>query len=229
MRTRHALTLVAALSFPALAVDPRPVAPVLRENQPPPLATPKQPKKNGAKKFVQRRLARPFAGEGTPLIVSTTERVKLRPMSDATFEFEPGVPMKSAWPDASTAWLVRGDQVASGRALFGSFTVLSDGSRAKNGFQALAELDADGDGFVSASDAQFTSLRLWFDRDGDRRVSEGELEPLAPQMRLPLQFEANRRCDAAGNCIVERARLDDGRWLFDLHLAMRSLEPLALR
>jgi hypothetical protein len=219
MRTRHALTLVVALSFPALAVDPKPV--VVRENQPPPIAKPKElPKKKGAQRFVQRRLARPFAGEGTPLIVSTTERVKLRPMSDATFEFEPGIPVRSAWPDASTAWLVRGEQVASGRALFGSFTALSDGSHAKHGFQALGDLDADGDGFVSASDAQFSALRLWFDRDGDRRVSEGELEALGAEVRLPLRFEGLRRCDSASNCVVERAKLSDGRWLLDLHLVL---------
>lgn len=235
MRSRHALTLAIALSSPVFATDPQPPPPsappqpqnVVRENQPTPLARPNKEKKKKGSRFVQRRLARPFAGEGTPLIVSETERVTLRPVGDATFEFEPGSPVRSAWPDAKTAWLVRDlrndGQIASGRELFGSFTLVGGTARrAEQGFEALAALDDDGDGFVSARDAAFDELRLWFDRDGDRAASPGELEPLGASTRLPTRFERVLRRDAAGNATLERARLDDGRWLLDLHLVLSA-------
>lgn len=180
---------------------------------------PKPPRVKGASpRFVQRRLGRPSAGEGTPLVFSATPDLSLRPAS-ARFEFEPGQPVFSAWPDAETAWLVRdldGDgQITSGRELFGSFTRVGD-RRAVNGFEALAALDVDGDGFVSPKDPAHEGLRLWFDRDGDRCVGAGELERLAGRA-LPVTFTIEVRCDGQGNCGRERARVGDG-WLIDLHL-----------
>ena len=130
-----------------------------------------------------------------------------------------GQPVYSAWPDAKTAWLVRdldGDgQVSNGRELFGSFTVLGD-RRAVNGFEALAALDADGDGLVTPRDPAHASLQLWFDRDGDRCVQKGELESLG-ERELPVTFTVEVRCDSLGNCGRERAPVGDG-WLIDLHL-----------
>jgi hypothetical protein len=199
-----------------------------RENTPPPLVKPPRPPRSAPPRFVQRRLGRPSAGEGTPLVLSLTREVSLRP-STARFEFEPGQPVYSAWPDAQTAWLVRdldGDgQISSGRELFGSFTALGD-RRALNGFEALAALDSDGDGFITAKDPAHRELRLWFDRDGDRRVQPGELEPLGA-ISVPVTFVVDVRCDALGNCARERAALTDG-WLIDLHLAFTA-SPVALR
>jgi hypothetical protein len=192
----------------------------VRENAPLPLVKqPKPPRVKGASpRFVQRRLGRPSAGEGTPLVFSRTEQLSLRPAS-ARFEFEPGRPVFSAWPDAQTAWLVRdldGDgQITSGRELFGSFTRVGD-RRAVDGFEALAALDADGDGLVTSRDPAHAGLRLWFDRDGDRRVGAGELDSLA-ERALPVTFTIEVRCDGLGNCGRERARMGDA-WLIDLHL-----------
>lgn len=203
----------------------KPAAEQVRENAPLPLVKPPKPPrvKGASPRFVQRRLGRPSAGEGTPLVFSTTPELSLRPAS-GRFEFEPGQPIFSAWPDAQTAWLVRdlgGDgQISSGRELFGSFTRVAD-HRAVNGFEALAALDADGDGLVSAKDPAHAGLRLWFDRDGDRRVGAGELEGLA-ERALPVTFTVDVRCDGQGNCGRERARVGDA-WLIDLHLKfMRS-------
>jgi hypothetical protein len=46
---------------------------------------------------------------------------------------------------------------------------------AANGFQALAELDANNDGKVDANDAAFSTLRIWRDLDGDAVTDTGEL------------------------------------------------------
>ena len=89
-----------------------------------------------------------------------------------------------------------------------------------NGFEALAVLDVDGDGLVSPRDPGHADLRLWFDRDGDRRVQEGELEVLGAR-ELPVKFSIEVRCDAHGNCGRERAQVGDG-WLIDLHLKFRA-------
>lgn len=239
MRKRHAVTLIVALSLPVFATEPEAPAPPPPardaerkvENQPQPVAQPKlEPKKKGAR-FVQRRLARPFAGEGTPLVVSQTGALKTVRPADRTFEFEPGAPVRSLWPDADTAWLVRdldGDgAIRSGRELFGSWTVTAS-TRPENGFAALAELDEDGDGFVTARDAHFGELRLWFDRDGDRSSNPSELVTLASGTRLPVRFARELRCldRARAACTDERAQFDDGRWLLDLHLKLEASPTL---
>lgn len=218
--------LASLLSLPAWATDgsKKPDPHQVRENAPLPLVKPPKPPrvKGASPRFVQRRLGRPSAGEGTPLVFSRTQDLTLRPASER-FAFEPGQPVFSAWPDAQTAWLVRdldGDgQITSGRELFGSFTRVGD-RRAVNGFEALAALDADGDGFVSVRDPAHAGLRFWFDRDGDRRVSAGELENLAGRA-LPLMYMINVRCDAQRNCGRERTEVSEG-WLIDLHLKFLS-------
>jgi exo-beta-1,3-glucanase (GH17 family) len=57
--------------------------------------------------------------------------------------------------------------------------VLSNGRRAANGFQALAEYDANRDGLIDSSDSIFSELRVWKDIDSDAHVDAGELNTLA--------------------------------------------------
>jgi hypothetical protein len=115
------------------------------------------------------------------------------------------------WPAARTPWLALdrngNGRIDDGSELFGSMTRLSSGERAPNGFVALAELDSDGDGHITASDARFGELVLWRDRDSDRVSSAHELRPLASAgvHSIALDYASERRCDARGNCEVERA------------------------
>ncbi len=51
--------------------------------------------------------------------------------------------------------------VDDGRELFGSETILDDGSKASNGFQALQNLDANEDGVIDDKDAVYKELQLW--------------------------------------------------------------------
>lgn len=69
--------------------------------------------------------------------------------------------------------------IDTGRELFGNHTLRADGSEAMNGYDALAQLDQDRDGRVSASDPGFASLRVWKDADGTGVTSPGELHTLA--------------------------------------------------
>jgi hypothetical protein len=139
------------------------------------------------------------------------------------------------WPAAATPWLAldrdRSGAIDGGHELFGSATRLRTGARADNGFAALAELDADGDGRISAADPGFADLVVWSDADGDRRSGGLELQPLAAfgLVAIDLQYAAMRRCDGRSNCEVERAafvytdalgRARTGE-VVDVHLACR--------
>ncbi len=169
---------------------------------------------------MQRRLQRPSAGEGTPILFSESETPELLPAINA-FEFEPGFKTYSVWPREKAAWLVRDlnhdGQISSGREMFGSFTVLRSGRKASNGFEALAELDANHDGVLTAP--EYTELQFWFDRNADRRVQPGELETVA--RALPVTFTIDERCDLH-DCARERAPVKGG-WLLDLHLVLRPV------
>ncbi len=65
--------------------------------------------------------------------------------------------------------------IDNGHELFGNNTLLADGSYAANGFAALAALDANGDGQVSASDAAYAQLRIWKDTNANAVADAGEL------------------------------------------------------
>ena len=57
--------------------------------------------------------------------------------------------------------------IDTGRETFGNTTLLSNGTPADNGFQALAELDGNKDGKIDENDTIWTSLKVWQDYDGD--------------------------------------------------------------
>ncbi|MBJ3591875.1 hypothetical protein JGC56_12125 [Salmonella enterica subsp. enterica serovar Saintpaul] len=65
--------------------------------------------------------------------------------------------------------------IDSGCELFGNNTTLNDGSLAKNGYQALQELDLNQDGMINAEDAAWQQLNVWQDRNGNAQVDDKEL------------------------------------------------------
>ena len=69
-------------------------------------------------------------------------------------------------------------QINNGRELFGSGTLLADGSRAANGFLAMRELDLNFDQRLDQGDAAFKDLRIWVDGNSDGRSDAGELKTL---------------------------------------------------
>ncbi len=68
--------------------------------------------------------------------------------------------------------------IDSGAELFGDATTLANGTKATDGFAALADLDANHDGVVNSSDAAFSQLRVWRDLDQDGVTDAGELQTL---------------------------------------------------
>jgi hypothetical protein len=89
-----------------------------------------------------------------------------------------------------TGWVGSGDGLLAldrnhdgviddGGELFGTATTLADGTRAADGFSALAELDTNGDGRIDAADAAFGDLRVWVDANADGVSQPGELQTLS--------------------------------------------------
>jgi hypothetical protein len=114
------------------------------------------------------------------------------------------------WPTAATPWLAidldRNGNIDGGHELFGTGSRLA--GRVDNGFAALAALDSNGDGQISASDARFAELVVWSDHDADRRSNLWELQPVTSHgvvaIDLGYEFTASR-CTERGNCEGERA------------------------
>jgi hypothetical protein len=144
-------------------------------------------------------------GCNTPLVVSFDDRpVTFAPGSQ--FSFAPGVATATDWPTADTPWIaldLDGDgAITSGAELFGDHTALPGGSTAKNGFEALAALDANHDGKIDAADPGFAKLVLWSGRAGDA------LTPLAKSIvSISLASRGDARCDTRGNCEGQRASI----------------------
>jgi hypothetical protein len=66
-----------------------------------------------------------------------------------------------------------------GTELFGVDYVKSDGSTAAHGFDALSDLDSNGDGVFDAQDARYADVRVWRDLNQDGISDAGELASLA--------------------------------------------------
>lgn len=68
--------------------------------------------------------------------------------------------------------------IDDGGEVFGDFHLLADGSKAKNGFEALTQYDTNGDGVIDENDEIFDQLRLWVDENGDGVSDQGEMKSL---------------------------------------------------
>ena len=68
--------------------------------------------------------------------------------------------------------------IDDGGELFGDNTVLPDGSKASNGFEALAQYDINEDGKIDGMDSVWSDLLLWVDIDHDGVSEEDELKPV---------------------------------------------------
>lgn len=90
-----------------------------------------------------------------------------------------GIRTATGWVGGQDGLLVRdldgNGHIDSGRELFGDQTQLANGQLARTGFEALADLDSNGDQIVDEADAAFASLRIWRDANGNGVTEAGEL------------------------------------------------------
>jgi hypothetical protein len=92
--------------------------------------------------------------------------------------FANGNAVQVAWTDGIDGFLVLdrdGDgAITTGAEMFGDFTHMQDGTLAKDGFEALRDLDSNSDGLFDANDDLFDLVQVWVDanRDGVSDASE---------------------------------------------------------
>ena len=140
-----------------------------------------------------------------------------------------GIRFATGWVSKDDGFLVydrNGDGVVNnGGELFGDNTLLKNGERATNGYQALADLDDNGDGKVDAADSAFAHLRVWRDLNQDGISQEGELLTLNEAKVKALNL-ANKNTDrdlGNGNSLAEEGTYTDSdgneKQMGDLNLA----------
>jgi hypothetical protein len=124
---------------------------------------------------------------------------------------------QKGWIAPSNAFLVRDlnhdGVINDGSELFGDSTLLKSGATAKDGYEALRDLDDNNDLKLDASDKAFAELLLWEDADIDGVTDPVELASLADHKILSLDLDAkpSDRIDN-GNAIklVSSYTLEDG-------------------
>ncbi|MDD5717276.1 MAG: Ig-like domain-containing protein, partial [Sulfuricurvum sp.] len=86
------------------------------------------------------------------------------------------------WSDGKDGLLVRDinhdGMINDGSELFGSSTVLHDGTTAHDGYEALRDLDGNQDNVIDSNDAAYSELKLWMDANQDGKVDDGEMMSL---------------------------------------------------
>lgn len=143
-----------------------------------------------------------------------------------------GVKTATGWVNANDGFLVwdknGNGTIDSGRELFGDSTFKSDGSLATNGFNALADLDANHDGVVNGQDSDFANLKVWRDLNQDGVSQSNELFSLDTYQIAGINL-ANTIVNTAqgnGNTLNETGSyiLGDGttRLVGDINLANNS-------
>jgi hypothetical protein len=124
----------------------------------------------------------------TPLVLDLNgDGVQTTSVSEGT-QFDllnMGKKVNVGWVDKHDGLLamdVNGDGIINnGSELFGDRTELSDGTLAKNGWEALNAQDSNHDGKVDAQDANFDKLRVWVDANGNGSNDAGELRTMADE------------------------------------------------
>ena len=106
-------------------------------------------------------------------------------IDDGGVHFDPGgagFAEKTGWVNPEDGLLVRDINqdgiINNGSELFGQYTQLRDGSLAESGFEALLDLDENGDGIINELDTAFQQLSIWQDDSADGITDQGELTTL---------------------------------------------------
>ena len=119
-----------------------------------------------------------------PLVIDLgKEGIELTPIEDGVyFDLDKnGFSEKTAWIGTEDGFLVidrNGDGIINdGGELFGDQVELKNGNKSISGFEALAELDSNGDGIIDKNDDMWQYLGVWIDANSDGN-SKGEIKKL---------------------------------------------------
>ncbi len=118
-----------------------------------------------------------------------------------------GTVRRLAWPlrpveEPWLAWDRNGNgEIDSFVELFGNVTPLANGAISNHGYELLAELDEDGNGWVDRADDGFKYLMLWRDSNRNGISEPEELQPLTDSIveGLSTSYRKSDLEDRAGN------------------------------
>lgn len=101
----------------------------------------------------------------------------------------------------------RNGTIDTGAELFGSATRLANGSRAANGFAALADLDSNSNGQFDSGDAAWREVGVWLDRNHNGYSERGELYSLerAGVKSISVEYLKAQEVDTYGNETRQRS------------------------
>ena len=125
-----------------------------------------------------------------------------------------GFAEKTSWVGKDDGLLVRdingNGQIDDGTELFGNNSVLSNGQKASNGFEALADLDSNNDGVFNNSDASWAQVKVWKDANQNGKTDEGELLTLeqAGIESIDLDYQNSNTVDINGNTVGQIGSFD---------------------
>jgi len=161
----------------------------------------------------------------SPIVIALQGRYDFTdPESGVWFDIDAdGDRDRVSWPaDGSVAFLFfdrNGNGLPDdGSELFGDHTPLRSGATSRHGFEALAELDSNGDGQIEPDDLLWTRLRLWQDVNHDGVASRDEISTLGAKSvtSLGLTYHWTGRQDRHGNLF---------RWSSHATFSGRQLRP----
>ena len=93
-----------------------------------------------------------------------------------------GTKNATGWVGKNDGLLVRdinnNGTIDTGRELLGDNTILNNGQKAKNAYEALADLDSNKDGVLNNQDAKYSELKVWQDANQDGISQSNELKTL---------------------------------------------------
>jgi hypothetical protein len=122
----------------------------------------------------------------SPLVIDFSGQVVLQTLSlldsPVRFDLFGQGPQPTGWIKPQSAFLALDADgsgvIDSGKKLFGEGTLLPNGKRATNGFEALAQYDVGHKGYIDQTDPVFPKLRLWRDVNLDGKSQPSELMTL---------------------------------------------------
>jgi hypothetical protein len=139
-------------------------------------------------------------GKGPWTLTSTSEGVEFDLDADGNRNHVSWTPQGSTLAFVAVD-LNRNGRIDDGSELFGESMLLADGTRAPNGFAALAVHDRNKDGRIDAADAIWPRLLLWTDVNHDGISQSQELSSMekSPVIALETSYTETNRRDRFGN------------------------------
>ena len=145
----------------------------------------------------------------TPIVLSLRGGYRMTSLADGVlFDIDAdGIAEEIAWtePNSNVGFLALdrngNGRIDSGAELFGDSTMLTDGTRALNGFEALADLDSNHDARVNANDPAWQQLLLWLDTNHDGASDATELVSISTSgvSAISTDYKRSGKKDRFGN------------------------------